>query len=226
MGILSYLNPQKICINNSGYQGTHQVIKLLSKLTGLEKLTLDQISSLPPKSVVLIESPMNPEGYALDIKKYADMAHERQSYLVVDSTLAPPPLQFPFKHGADYIVYSAVKYLAGVSDLSAGFIVSKVKQDKVGLHQERASLGTNIANFDSFLLLRSLRTYKMRILTQCNNTKKVIHYLSSNLKKYDILITKLHHSSLQLNKFVKKQLNGYYNPVFAIEFKAKKAQTD
>ncbi|VEU20708.1 DEKNAAC101556 [Brettanomyces naardenensis] len=220
MGILSYLNPPMVCINNSGYQGTHQVIKLLRKLTGTQQKSLDEVDQLVPKSVVVLETPMNPEGYLLDIANFAKLAHEKQSFLLVDSTLAPPPLQFPFKHGADYIVYSAVKYLAGVSDLSAGFVVSRHKSDMVGLHSERFALGTNIANFDSFLLLRSLRTYRMRILTQCSNTKKVLHYLQKHLKKYQDVVTKLHHSSLQTNNdCFRKQLNGYYNPVFAIQFK-------
>lgn len=220
MGILSYLNPPMICINNSGYQGTHQVINLLTKLTGAQKKTLDEIDKLVPRSVVLLETPMNPEGYLLDIAKFSRLAREKHSFLLVDSTLAPPPLQFPFKFGADFIVYSAVKYLAGVSDLSAGFVVSRHKADNIGLHHERFALGTNIANFDSFLLLRSLRTYKMRILTQCSNTKKVVIFLQKHMKKYTAVVTKLHHSSLQTNNdCFQKQLNGYYNPVFALEFK-------
>lgn len=223
MGMLSYLNPRVVCINNSGYQGTHQVINLLSKLTGLKKRNLEETDQLVPKSVILLETPMNPEGYLLDIEKFAKLAHDKQSYLLVDSTLAPPPLQFPFKFGADYIVYSAVKYLAGVSDLSAGFVVSKLKTDKATLHKERFALGTNIANFDSFLLLRSLRTYKMRILTQCSNTKKVVHYLKKHLNKYSGVVTKLHHSSLQTNSnCFQTQLNSCYNPVFALEFKARR----
>ncbi|KAG7702459.1 hypothetical protein KL930_005194 [Ogataea haglerorum] len=163
---------------------------------------------------------MNPEGYVLDIATFARLAHEKESYLIVDSTLAPPPLQFPFKYGADYVVYSAVKYLAGVSDLGAGFVVSKKKTDKANLHSERHSLGTTIANFDSFLLLRSLRTYKMRMLTQCQNTEKIVTYLKESMGKYSRVISKLHHSSLQLDPFVKQQLNGFYNPVLAIEFKS------
>lgn len=219
MGILSYLNPPSVYINNSGYQGTHNVIKLLSKLTGLQKKSLDEIDEIEPKSVVLIETPMNPEGYLLDIAHFAQIAHEKGAYLLVDSTLAPPPLQFPFKLGADYVVYSAVKYLAGVSDLGAGFVVTRNKLDKAGLHEERTALGTSIANFDSFLLLRSLRTYRMRILTQCSNTKRVVQYLQKNLAKYQPVISKIHHSSLQNNNdcFL-SQLNGYYNPVFALEF--------
>lgn len=224
MGILSFLNPSHVFINDEGYKGTHEVIKFLNKLTHVNKYSLSKLNeeSILDNSVIIVESPMNPIGYVHDISFYGDISKSNPTCkLIVDSTLAPPPLQFPFKHGADFIVYSAVKYLAGVSDLSAGFIVSQEKLDKSLLHKERSALGTSIANFDSFLLLRSLRTYRMRILTQCDNTEKIIKYLLKNYRKYESVLSKIHHASLQPNKeVVMKQLNGYYNPVFALELKS------
>lgn len=226
MGILSFINPSTVYIHEKGYKGTHDVIKLLNKLTGVKKFSLDHLIKLrcdevPANSVIILESPMNPLGYVHDLSFYSSIAKAcRSCQLIVDSTLAPPPLQFPFKQGADYIVYSAVKYLAGVSDLGAGFIVSKTVDSKTDLHLERSSLGTSIANFDSFLLVRSLRTYKMRILTQCNNTEKIIKFFKKNFSKYEKIVDKIHHASLQSNKdIVMEQLNGYYNPVFALELK-------
>ncbi|KAG0683201.1 hypothetical protein C6P42_001515 [Pichia californica] len=227
MGILSYINPTTIYIDEKGYKGTHDVIKLLNKLTGVKKfslfnLTKMQVDDVPINSVIILESPMNPLGYVHDLSYYSNISKSCKSCkLIVDSTLAPPPLQFPFQQGADYVVYSAVKYLAGVSDLGAGFIVSKTIDSKTDLHLERSSLGTSIANFDSFLLVRNLRTYKMRILTQCNNTEKIIKYFKKNFNKYDKILNKIHHASLQQNKdIVMKQLNNYYNPVFALELKS------
>lgn len=216
MGILTFLNPKKIAINNSGYQGTHQVIKLLSKLTSCIKCSLNEWEQLEAGDVIILETPMNPEGYCLDIGRYAQLAHSRGAILIVDSTLAPPPLQDPFRHEADYILHSATKYFSGHSDLLAGFVVCKTKQAKEKLLEERFSLGTNIANFDAFLLLRSLRTFKMRILQQCLNTEKLIVFICANLQNFPSVV-KVHHSSLQMNEFVQGQLNGYYNPVFALE---------
>lgn len=228
MGILSFLNPDYIYIDDEGYKGTHNVIKFLNKLTNVKKLSLSTLhtnSKILKNSVVIIESPMNPLGYVPDVSYYSNIIKNSNSNpndetckLIIDSTLAPPPLQFPFKNGADYIVYSAVKYIAGVSDLSAGFIVSKAMNSKKELHLERNALGTSIGNFDSFLLVRSLRTYKMRILTQCNNTEKILKFLQKNLDKYKSVLFSIHHASLQANKVtVMKQLNGFYNPVFALE---------
>ncbi len=220
MGLLTYLNPRQICINNSGYQGTHEVIKLLNKLTGVRKYTLGDFGLLEAGDVMIIESPMNPEGYCLDISMYSNLVHQKGALLLVDSTLAPPPLQNPFQHGADYILHSATKYFSGHSDLLAGFIVCKDKKIKRQLIDQRFSLGTNIANFDSFLLLRSLRTFKMRILQQCYNTEKIIKFLIKNSPRYTI-VQKIHHSSQQTSPFLKEQLRNYYNPVFGMEFKSK-----
>lgn len=222
MGILSYLNPKIVFIDNEGYKGTHDVIKFLNKLTNVKKLPLSELLNntlTNEKAVIILESPMNPLGYIHDLSYYSSIAKSFEyCKLIVDSTLAPPPLQFPFDYGCDFIVYSAVKYLAGVSDLGAGFIVSRTTESKNDLHIERSALGTSIANFDSFLLVRNLRTYKMRILTQCNNTEKIINYLIKNFNKYNKVLKKIHHASLQVNKYiVMKQLNGFYNPVFALQ---------
>ena len=222
MGILTYINPKTIYISDSGSKGTYNVVKLLKKLTNLSIIPLLENIEILPNSVIILESPMNPIGYVQDISHYSKLIQNsniKTCYLIVDSTLAPPPLQSPFDHGAKFIVYSAVKYLSGVSDLSAGFIVSLKKNDKLGLINERNALNTSIANFDSFLLLRSLRSYKMRIFTQCDNTKLIINYLIDNFNKYKKILKTIHHSSLQLNKsLIKSQLNNYYNPVFALEF--------
>lgn len=226
MGVLSYINPKNVFIDDNGYRGTHKVLDLLSKLTGLKKYSLEDLNNLKEgmldNSVIILESPQNPLGYVHDLSFYSQISSNCETcQLLVDSTLAPPPLQFPFKYGADYIVYSAVKYLAGVSDLSAGFVVCVQQECKLALHDERLALGTSIASFDSFLLLRSLRTYRMRITTQCLNTERLITYLKQNFSKYESVLQKIHHSSLQPNsEIIMKQLNGYYNPVFAIEMKS------
>lgn len=225
MGVLSHINPRHVFVSYSGYSGTHRVISLLEKLTGLTKHSLEDLQDAPMEllehSLVILESPQNPLGYVHDLGHYARLVGRCPSAkLLVDSTLAPPPLQLPFKYGADFIVYSAVKYLAGVSDLSAGFVVCGNSAAKQMLHSERLALGTSIATFDSFLLLRSLRTYRMRITTQCLNTKQLVRHLVRNSQRYAPIVTHIHHSSLQPNAdVVLKQLNGYYNPVFAIELR-------
>ncbi|KAF5368866.1 hypothetical protein D9758_002870 [Tetrapyrgos nigripes] len=64
-----------------------------------------------------------------DIQYYADKIHKVGGKLLVDSTYAPPPLQYPFNFGADIIMYSAIKYLGGHSDLLAGVLVVKTQEE-------------------------------------------------------------------------------------------------
>lgn len=89
---------------------------------------------------------------------------------------------------------------------------------KKQLVQDRVDLGSNVSNLESFLLIRSLRTYELRILKQAVNTEKIIKHLVDNKLNYPKLKT-IHHSSLQTEPFVKKQLANGYSPVFCIELK-------
>ena len=89
------LNPKKISIGE-GYHGCHGVLAIHQRLTGVKKLGLDcDPEELGPGDVIHIETPLNPQGTAYDLKSYADKAHSRGAYLTVDSTFGPPPLQDP-----------------------------------------------------------------------------------------------------------------------------------
>ncbi|KAL6949787.1 hypothetical protein ACO0QE_000449 [Hanseniaspora vineae] len=116
-------------------------------------------------------------------------------------------------------MHSATKYFGGHSDLLAGVLVVKNEQDAKNLKHDRVHLGTNISNLESFLLLRSTRTYEMRILKQSENVLKVVDYLYKNHStKFHGVIDKITHSSLQQDDFVEKQLKGGCNPIFSIIF--------
>ncbi|OJJ54740.1 hypothetical protein ASPSYDRAFT_72069 [Aspergillus sydowii CBS 593.65] len=87
------LNPKRIFIGENGYHGSHGVIDVMTKLTGIQKLDLSQLDQLGPGDVVHIETPLNPTGEApRNLAYYRDRAHERAAYLCVDATFAPPPL--------------------------------------------------------------------------------------------------------------------------------------
>lgn len=124
---LTFLNPSKVSIGD-GYHGTHGVTSLLEKLSGLQTLPLDcAVEDLSPGDVIHIETPINPTGISCSIKEYADKAHSRGAYLLVDSTFAPPPLQDPFVWGADLVMHSGTKYFGGHSDMLCGVIAVNPK---------------------------------------------------------------------------------------------------
>lgn len=213
---LTFFNPNVVCIGK-GYHGCHSITDIFTRLKGLKVIGLDDdLDQLNAGDLICLETPVNPDGTVFDIEYFAEKAHERGAFLLIDSTFAPPPLQDPFKWGANMVLHSATKYFGGHSDLLAGVLVTKDIKVKNQLVKDRLALGTNIANLESYLLLRSLRTFELRILRQAENTEKLVKHLVNNCEKYPKL-KKIYHSSLQTEPFVKKQLPNGYPPVFCIE---------
>lgn len=212
---LQLWNPPHIFIGD-GYHGIHGVAHIAQR-QGLKLLSLDQISQHAEKGdIVHLETPVNPTGLAFDIAHYAQLAHEKGAKLVVDATFAPPPLLHPFKHGADIILHSASKYLSGHSDVLAGVLVTKDAETAKRLRADRAFLGTILPPFETWLLLRSLKTYPLRLKQQVQNANKLVKFLDENKAKLPKL-GKIYASQLQTEDFVKRQLPLGGSPTFAFE---------
>ncbi|KAK9234118.1 Cys/Met metabolism PLP-dependent enzyme-domain-containing protein [Lipomyces kononenkoae] len=216
-GALTYYNPKRLSLTD-GYHGCHGVARIFTRLSGLEKVPLLD-ESVSAGDLVHVETPINPTGLSVDLAKAVEFAHTRGAKVLVDATFAPPPLQDPFEFGVDIVMHSATKYLGGHSDLLAGVLVTKDPQVRDALLADRGMLGAAPGNFESWLLLRSLRTFKMRVETQAKNAGKIVAWLDSALKTNQIpVLTKIYHSSLQTEAFVAKQMNtGLFSPTFAIE---------
>ena len=213
---MTHFNPKQLFIGQS-YHGVHGIADILSRNYGLIQRSLDDIEEYAQKGdIVHIETPVNPFGTSYDLQSFADKAHSRGALLMVDSTFAPPPLQYAWNFGADIIMHSATKFFGGHSDLLSGVLVTKDEEVSKRLKDDRIYLGTNVANLESHLLLRSLRTFEMRILKQSQNVTKIVEHLVSNRDKYSKVLRQVFHSSLQDESFVKKQLIGGYTPVFSI----------
>jgi cystathionine gamma-synthase len=114
--------------------------------------------------LVWVETPANPLWTITDIAAVARIAHAAGALLAVDSTVATPLLTRPIEHGADIVMHAATKYLNGHSDLLAGALVTRDDdafwQSVKGI---RASLGGTLGSFESWLLLRGLRTVHLRV---------------------------------------------------------------
>ncbi|CAR28689.1 hypothetical protein ZYGR_0U00470 [Zygosaccharomyces rouxii] len=218
LGVMVHFNPKRVFMDQC-YHGVQGIVGILKRNYGVERYGLADIEKHAQKGdIVHVETPINPFGTSLDISELARRAHSKGALLMVDSTFAPPPLQNAWDFGADMIMHSATKYFAGHSDLLSGVLVVKDKEVASKLKEDRIYLGSNIANLESYLLLRSLRTYDLRIRRQAENATKVVKYLNDHKDKYPALV-ELYHSSLQTEEFVKKQLSGGYTPVFSLTFK-------
>ncbi|CAN6657909.1 cystathionine gamma-lyase [Trichomonascus vanleenenianus] len=216
LAAMLYYNPKRVFANEC-YFGCHGILKLLKRNYGIETYDLDKIDELAERGdVVHVETPINPTGLAFDIEKYVSLGHAKGAYVMVDATFAPPPLQDPFKFGVDLVMHSATKYFGGHSDLLAGVLVTKDESIKTALIHDRDHTGAIPGSLEAWLLTRSLRTLNMRVRTQAATANAIVKHLAENIDKLPKL-TKIYHSSLQKEEFVKKQLPLGGGPVFSIE---------
>ncbi|KAK7202474.1 putative trans-sulfuration enzyme [Myxozyma melibiosi] len=217
---ITHLQPKRVAIAD-GYHGCHNVLAILSRFGGGASIeSIDHYDpSLSANDLFHIETPINPTGIALDLEKAVSFAHARGAKVLVDATFAPPPIQNPFDFGVDLVMHSATKYFGGHSDLLAGVLVTKDPAVRDQLLQDRGILGLQPGNMESWLLLRSLRTYKLRVTQQSTSATKIARFLADALASSSIpALKQVHHSSLQTEPFVAKQMpNGMHSPAFSIE---------
>jgi len=228
---LTLLNPANISVGE-GYHGCHGVISLFTRLTGLIKHPLDcPATALQKGDLILLETPVNPQGTAFDIASYAEKAHSRGAFLIVDSTFAPPGLQEPFDFGADIIMHSGTKYFGGHSDLLSGVLATKNDTWAAQLKQDRLFIGSVMGNMESWLGVRSLRTLEIRVQRQSSNATNLVSWLDSCLRAetpapdsdeaaVQAVLGNVVHASLQEGgDWLKRQMPNGFGPVFAINMK-------
>lgn len=196
------------------YGGSYRLFNSLSQRGYFKVKFVDQSNSealkevldLKPK-LVLIETPSNPLLRVVDIEKITKQAHEAGALVLVDNTFMTPILQKPFDLGADIITHSCTKFLNGHSDLLAGILVFKDQKLATDVLWWANNIGTLTSSFDSYLLLRGLRTLSARVTLQQTSAQKVVDFLVNHPK-----VTNVYHPSLPSNlghEIAKKQQKGF-----------------
>ncbi|KAJ2704006.1 hypothetical protein H4R19_005285 [Coemansia spiralis] len=233
--VLVEYRPRKIALAEC-YYGVKSVVEQYRRLVpGVQVVGAD--CAYDGVDLVWLESPVNPSGEVKDIQSYALRAHAAGAALVVDATLAPPPLSYPFRQGADVVVHSATKYLGGHSDLLAGVVVSRCPKQADRLREARSVLGTGTGGLEAWLLLRSLRTLSVRVRQQSNTAARLVallegyrrsavattcHTPSAQQLALGRGIAKISHASLQQcaagRTFIHAQHPDGFGAVFAISF--------
>jgi cystathionine gamma-synthase len=132
--------------------------------------------------IVWIESPSNPLLNVVDIRAAADAAHEVGAILVVDNTFATPYLQRPLELGADVVVHSTTKYLGGHSDTIGGFAATNDPTIAARLYFLQKSLGAVPGPFDSWLVLRGIKTLAVRMRKHCENATEIALWLEQHAR--------------------------------------------
>jgi cystathionine gamma-synthase len=137
--------------------------------------------------VVWLETPTNPLLGIADIAAIAEVAHEAGALLVVDNTFASPYLQQPLSLGADVVVHSTTKYMGGHSDVVGGALVVADDElaEQVAYHQN--AMGAVAGPFDSWLVLRGIKTLGVRMDRHCSNAERVAEMLTAHPKVTEVL---------------------------------------
>ena len=196
------------------YGGSYRLFDSLSKRGAYRVKFVDQgdkaalAAALAEKpKLVLVESPSNPLLRVVDIASICAAAREAGAISVVDNTFLSPALQNPLALGADLVVHSCTKYLNGHSDVVAGAVISKDAEMASEMAWWANNIGVTGAAFDSYLLLRGLRTLSPRIAAAQRNALAIVDYL-----KQQPLVKKLYHPSLPENaghEFAVRQQRGF-----------------
>jgi len=130
--------------------------------------------------LIWLETPSNPTLKVSDIRAIADIARAYKVLLCVDNTFASPVLQQPLLLGADIVVHSATKYIAGHSDLIAGLVVTATKElgDEIAFIQN--ATGAILSPQDSFLVIRGIETLELRMARHCQNAQLIAEKLQQH----------------------------------------------
>jgi cystathionine gamma-synthase len=165
-----------VALAEGGYFGTGVILRELDRW-GLRVVEFDQTGP-PPDGVDLVwlEAPSNPFLTMPDLEAAA--AHPAP--VVVDATAATPVHLRPLEHGADFVLHSATKYLAGHNDVQLGAVVSRREDDAKRLKEFRTRSGIVAAPDPCFLLLRGLKTLELRVLRQTESAKELARRLSDH----------------------------------------------
>ncbi len=169
------------------YGGTYRILsKVKTRTQNLQvsyvDLTQEEALTQALQSntkMIWVESPSNPMLKLVDLDKIARFARQHQLLFVVDNTFCTPYLQKPLTFGADIVVHSGTKYLNGHSDVVCGLVVVKDTALADALHFIQNACGGILGPFDSFLVLRSLKTLALRMEAHCANAQCMAEWLAT-----------------------------------------------
>ena len=170
------------------YGGTHRLFGRIEARLGLRFHYVDTtdpavLADLPADTRLLyLETPTNPLLKVTPLAAAIEGARRVGAEVAVDNTFASPALQNPIALGADVVVHSTTKYVAGHSDVVGGALVvaDAERAESVAFHQNSA--GAVAAPFDSFLTLRGLRTLEVRMQRHCDNARRLARFLDAHPK--------------------------------------------
>ena len=188
--LLKLLKPgDEVISTNDLYGGTYRIFTKVYEAYGIKFrfVAMDEVKNVEDAitdktKMIWIETPTNPLLNIVDIASICKVTRSKNILTVVDNTFATPYLQNPLDLGADIVVHSVTKYLAGHSDVVMGAVVVNDKnlQDQLAFLQN--ACGSVPGPQDCFLVLRGIKTLHLRMRAHCENAAKIAAYLSTHPK--------------------------------------------
>ena len=210
----------KVIFNSNIYGGTYRYASNIFDNQGIKyelKADLNECESLDSDvTAVFIETPSNPLLRITDVEKIVKLAHKQGALVIADNTFLPM-YQHLLDLGVDVVVYSATKYIGGHADVLAGVVCTN--DDKLGARLAfiKNTLGCSLSPFDSYTLIRGIKTMSLRMKEQISNTAKIIEFLQNHEA-----IAKVNFAG-SANEYEKalhqKQAGGALGGVISIELK-------
>jgi len=201
-------------VSRNTYGGTFRFFTQVLDRYGLEFSWVDtrdlgevERAMRPNTKMVYVETPTNPMMEITDLAGAAEIAHAHDALLVVDNTFLSPYLQRPLEHGADMVVHSATKYLNGHSDAMGGLVVTRTAEQSEWISFVSKSAGGILPPFESFLVMRGIKTLSVRMDLHEANTKLIVDMLGGHPK-----IERLHYPGLESHpghEVQKRQSSGF-----------------
>ena len=195
------------------YGGTVRLFDNISEKNGIEVTKIDCTTANVEKSIkdntkaIYIETPTNPMMNVIDIRKISEIANKSGILLIVDNTFLSPYFQNPLDLGADIVVHSGTKYLGGHNDTLSGFLVTSSPDIAEKLRFIIKTTGAGLAPFDSWLILRGIKTLGIRMEKAQENAFEIVHWLENQNEVKRVL-----YPGLEIHpghEIMKKQSRGF-----------------
>ena len=207
------------------YGGTDFVMRENMPLLGIEVSFVDTTNLAAVKAaikgntrLIFFETPTNPTMRLTDIAAVAALAKQHGLKVVVDNTFAPPPIQYPLALGADVVVHSTTKYLNGHGDVIGGAVIGSAADIQLIKSRGVTKLcGTPQSPFNSYMILRGMKTLHLRLQQHCANALAVARFLEARPEVAAVYYPGL--ESHPQHALAKKQMNGLYSGMVSFELK-------
>lgn len=185
--LLLFSRGDHLVVSQDVYGGTFRVLTQVFRRMGIETTfvdttRIDQVEQAIQSNTkaIYVETPSNPLLKVSDLKEITRLAKARRCLTIVDNTFLTPYYQRPLELGGDIVIHSATKFISGHSDVLAGLVVAKDKETADQLELLQNAFGAVLGVHDSWLVLRGLKTLKVRMEQSTKSAEKIALWLNQH----------------------------------------------